>query len=157
MKVQRGFTLLELVVTLLILSILAAMAIPYAEVTIIRDKELDLRRSLREIRTAIDHFHEDWKKGDISNLIDAASADGYPRTLKALVDGTPLANGGQRKYLRRIPVDPFADQSLRPDKQWVITGYQDAPDSIIWNGQDVYDVHSASDLKALNGSRYKDW
>ena len=107
---MRGMTLLELLVTLAILSILAAAALPYAEMTIVRGKELELKRSLREIRTAIDRFHADWATGKISKLSDATSDDGYPKTLNSLVAGVELAQakGGKAKYLRRIPEDPFA-------------------------------------------------
>lgn len=156
---NRGLTLIELLVTLVILSILAAAALPYAEVTIRREKEIELRRALRDIRTAIDAFNEDWKGGKVSKTSSAASDDGYPKTLQALVDGAEAADakGGKRKYLRRIPRDPFADQSRPTAEQWVLLGYQDERDSIIWSGRDVYDVHSASDETALDGSRYKDW
>src|SRR5687768_9590704 len=102
---NRGITLIELLVTLVILSILAAAAMPYAEVTVRREKELELRRALREVRNAIDAFNDDWKGGKISKTGSAASDDGYPKTLQALVDGaeTSDAKGGKRKYLRRIP------------------------------------------------------
>jgi len=146
-------------VALVILSILASAALPYAEVTVRRDKELTLRRSLRKIRTAIDAFHADWKNGDISKFSDAASEDGYPKTLQVLVDGVDLsgASGKRRYYLRRIPRDPFADQSEPPAEQWVLRSYQDPPDTASWGGQDVYDVHSATRRKALDGSKLKDW
>ncbi|MGB5080899.1 MAG: prepilin-type N-terminal cleavage/methylation domain-containing protein [Burkholderiales bacterium] len=154
-----GLTLVELLVTLVILSILAAAALPYAEVTVRREKELELRRALREVRTAIDGFYEDWKGGKISRTSTAASEDGYPRTLQLLVDGaeTPDARGGKRRYLRRIPRDPFADQARPTLDQWVLRGYQDEPDSIVWSGRDVYDVHSAAEGTALDGTRYRDW
>ena len=154
-----GLTLIELLVTLLILSILAAAALPYAELTVRRDKELELRRALREIRTAIDAFHQDWETGKLSKTGDAASDDGYPKTLQVLVDGADegKAEGGKRKYLRRIPRDPFADPAKPPEEQWVLRGYRDEPDTIVWDGRDVYDVRSASDRTAINGTKYRDW
>src|SRR5215813_2131074 len=82
-----GLTLIELLVTLVILSILAAAALPDAEVTVRREKEIELRRALRDVRTAIDAFYDDWKGGKISRTSTAASEDGYPRTLQILVDG----------------------------------------------------------------------
>lgn len=156
---DRGLTLIELLVTLVILSILAAAAVPYAEVTIRREKEVELRRALRDVRGAIDAFHDDWKTGKVSKTSDAASDDGYPKTLQTLVDGAEAgdAKGGKRKYLRSVPRDPLADSSKPPKEQWVLRGYQDETDSISWGGRDVYDIRSASEATALDGSRYKDW
>jgi general secretion pathway protein G len=156
---NRGLTLIELLVTLVILSILAAAALPYAEMTVRREKELELRRALRELRTAIDTFNEDWKAGRISKAASAASEDGYPKSLQLLIEGadTGDAKGNKRKYLRRVPRDPFADPARAPAEQWVVRGYQDASDTIVWGGRDVYDVRSASEASALDGSRYKDW
>ncbi len=154
-----GVTLMELMVTLVILSILAAAALPYAELTVRRNHELDLRRALRDIRGAIDRFHEDWETGRISKLDSAASEDGYPKTLRVLVEGVEIsqAKGGKVKYLRRIPPDPFADAAKAAEEQWVLRGYQDEANSILWSGKDVFDVHSASEKKAIDGSRYKEW
>jgi general secretion pathway protein G len=158
-RTRSGFTLIELVVALTILSILAAAAIPYAELTITRSKELELRRSLREVRTAIDRLHEDWETGKISKLGNSISDDGYPRTLQVLLDGVESgeAKGGKRKYLRRIPEDPFGEQGKPPAEQWVLRGYQDEPDALSWNGRDVYDIHTRSDRAAIDGTRYREW
>lgn len=155
---QTGLTLIELLVTLVILSILASAAIPFAEMTVRRDKEQDLRRALREVRSAIDAFHDDWTAGRISKLTEAASDDGYPKTLQVLVDGVDAgqAKGGKRRYLRRVPSDPFADPEKKPEEQWQLRGYQDGPGAS-WNGIDVYDIRSASDRIAIDGTRYKDW
>ncbi len=154
-----GLTLIELLVTLVILSILAAAALPYAELTVRRDKEIELRRALREMRTGIDGFHEDWAAGRISKLNDTVSEDGYPKALQVLVDGaeTSGAKGGKRRYLRRIPRDPFSDAAKPPEEQWMLRGYQDEPDTIIWGGKDIYDVHSAAENIAIDGTHYKDW
>lgn len=154
-----GLTLVELLVTLLILSILAAAAVPYAAVTLQRNKELELRRALREVRSAIDAFHEDWTAARISKLDAAASEDGYPTTLEVLVKGVDRgdAQGGKRRYLRRVPRDPFADPQQPPSEQWVLRGYQDEPDTVAWNRRDVYDLRSASEAVAIDGTRYRDW
>jgi general secretion pathway protein G len=156
---DRGLTLVELLVTLVILSILATAALPYAEIAVRRDKELELRRALRDLRTAIDGFHDDWNGGKISRTGTAGSEDGYPKSLQVLVDGADSGDvkGTRRKYLRRIPRDPLADAGKPPEEQWTLRGYQDAADSLVWGGRDVYDVGSASDGVALDGTRYKDW
>lgn len=155
---QAGLTLIELLVTLVILSILASAAIPFAEMTVRRDREQELRRALREVRTAIDNFHDDWGAGRISKLTDAASEDGYPKTLQVLVDGvdTGQAKGGKRRYLRRVPTDPFADPEKKPEEQWLLRGYQDDRGAS-WGGADIYDIQSMSDRVAVDGTRYKDW
>lgn len=156
---SRGLTLVELLVTLVILSILAAAALPYAETTVRREKELELRRALRDVRGAIDAFNEDWKSGRISRAASAASDDGYPKSLQVLVEGADAgdAKGGKRKYLRRVPRDPFADPARPNAEHWVLLGYQDSADTIVWGGRDVYDVRSAAQGGALDGSRYRDW
>ncbi len=156
---SRGLTLVELLVTLVILSILAAAALPYAEVTLRREKELELRRALRDVRSAIDAFYEDGKAGRLSRAAAQASEDGYPKSLQVLVEGadTGDARGSKRRYLRRIPRDPFADGARDPAEQWVLRGYQDATESITWGGRDVYDIRSASEGTALDGSRYREW
>lgn len=155
-----GLTLIELLVTLAILSVLAAAALPYAELTVRRDKELELRRSLREVRSGIDAFHADWTAGRITHADNIASADGYPRKLQVLVDGvdTGRAASSKRRYLRSIPRDPFADSATTPSaEQWKVRGYQDDPEALTWNGKDVYDIHTASPAQAIDGTNYRDW
>lgn len=149
-----------MIVTLVILSILASAALPYAEISLRREREAELRSGLREIRTAIDRFHEDWLLQRIPKTGEAVGEDGHPRTLAVLVDGVapPGAATGKRvTYLRRVPRDPFADPTQPPAEHWALRGYQDAPDTLIWNGKDVYDIRSRSDKQALDGSRYHDW
>ena len=156
---HQGLTLIELLVTLLILSILAAAALPYAELTITRSKELELRRALRDVRTAIDRFHEDWRTGVISKTDNSVSDDGYPKSLQTLVEGvkTSAQKEGKHKYLRRIPADPFDGADRPPSEQWTIRGYQDEPDAVVWSGGDVYDVRSKSQRTALDGTHYNEW
>jgi general secretion pathway protein G len=59
--------------------------------------------------------------------------------------------------LRRIPRDPFADQTVPVEEQWGLRSYSDSPDSTAWGEQDVYDIYSKSDRKASDGSKYSDW
>ena len=155
----RGLSLIELLVTLVIVSILAAAALPYAETTIRREKELELRRALRDVRGAIDRFNDDWRAGRIPRSADGASEDGYPRTLGVLVAGVDSgdARGGKRRYLRRIPRDPFAGSNQDPEAHWVLRGYQDETDAVVWGRKDVYDIRSGSEAAALDGTRYRDW
>lgn len=155
----RGLTLIELLVALAILSILAAAALPYAETTIRREKELELRRALRDIRGAIDRFNDDWAAGRVPKTAEGVSENGYPRTLDVLVAGVDSgdAKGGKRKYLRRIPRDPLADRADEPERQWLLRGYQDEADSAMWGKKDVYDIRTASEATALDGTKYRDW
>ena len=152
-----GLTLVELLVTLVILSILATAALPYAEVAVRRDKEIELRRALRDLRSAIDTFHDDWNGGKISRT--SGSDDGYPKSLQVLIDGADSgdAKGSRRKYLRRVPAIPSPNRRSLPAEQWVLRAYQDAADSLVWGERNVYDVRSASDGVALNGAHYADW
>jgi general secretion pathway protein G len=156
---QTGLTLIELLVTLLILSILATAAIPFAEITVKRNKEVELQRNLRQIRTAIDRVHEDWKQGKLAKTTEGMSVKGYPTSLQALINGieTGKPDGSKIKYLRRIPRDPFANQGEQAIAQWHKRGYEDEVNNADWNGRDVFDVRSRSDRQALDGSRYKDW
>lgn len=154
-----GLTLIELLVTLAILSILAAAALPYAELTVKRENEHELRAALREIRVAIDRFNEDWRSGKISHTSEGASEYGYPKRLDVLVSGVDSgdAKGTKRRYMRRIPTDPMAQQGVPVEEQWVLRSYQDDLDAGMWGGQDVYDVHTAYEGTAIDGTRYSEW
>lgn len=156
---QTGLTLIELLVSLVILSLLATVAMPYVETTVRREKEIELRRNLRELRTALDAFHRDWMEGRLSRLENDASEDGYPKTIDVLVRGASQKGGTGKKikYLRRIPRNPLADQSRPAVEQWRYRSYQDEVDAETWGEQDVYDVMSGSEATALDGSSYRDW
>lgn len=154
-----GLTLVELLVVLVVLSILAAVALPYAETAVRREKELALRRALRNIRGAIDRLHDDWEAERVSRASERVSADGYPKSLGVLVQGveTGDAAGTRQWYLRRVPRDPYADSALPAEQQWALRSYRDPPDAATWGGEDVYDVHSRSGGTAIDGTRLRDW
>lgn len=149
-KTARGFTLIELLITVTIVALLASIALPLAEVTATRGKEQDLRRSLREIRTAIDAY----KKASDDGVIEKpADASGYPPSLAALAEGVPdkrKPDAPKLYFLRKVPADPF-----NPDG-WGVRSYastHDAPQE----GKDVFDVYSKTPGVGLNGTPYKDW
>lgn len=147
---ERGFTLVELIITVTVIAILAGLAIPLARNSIVRQKEIELRRSLREMRVAIDRYKEAADLG----LIDVSDdSGGYPPTLDVLVDGVELtsAEGGKLKLLRRIPIDPMTNAP-----NWGTRAYQDSP-GLSGGGSNVFDVYSRSNEIALDGTRYADW
>ncbi len=156
---EQGFSLVEMLVVLAILAILAAVTLPYAETTVRRDKELELRRDLRQMRTAIDQFHDNWQNGVIPKLGTGTSDDGFPKDLDVLVKGVEQSGPRpvKQKYLRRVPENPFGEKNLPPEEQWGRRSYADQSDSTQWGGQDVYDVYCPGDEKALDGSYYHDW
>jgi general secretion pathway protein G len=156
---KRGFTFVEMMVTLGIMSVLAAVVVPYAGIAATRAREMELTQALRTIRTAIDRFNQDYKDGKISKECSCASEDGYPVDLKVLMYGADSSgvSGGKVKYLRHIPRDPFADQKIPAEEQWGLRAYGDNPDSTSWSGIDVYDVYTKSEKTALDGSKYGAW
>jgi general secretion pathway protein G len=152
---ERGFSLVEIVVVITILMIMASAAMPLARVTHQRQKEAELRRSLREMRTALDKFKDAVDNGLIATTELRPGSEGYPEDLDTLVEGVPAANdasGRKLKFLRRIPIDPMSNST-----EWGKRSYQDKPDSTSWGGQNVFDVYSTSEATALDGSKYKDW
>ena len=108
---QRGVSLVELVSVTAVLMVLASITLPVANTMVKRQKELELRRALRQIRQAIDQFQIDTDRfpGIRANLLDGTNQEGYPEELEWLVEGVDIgdAAGTIIKYLRRIPVDPF--------------------------------------------------
>jgi len=152
---RNGYTFIEVAVVAAIIAILASAALPLAKVTMQRQREIELRRNLREIRTAIDKFKDAADQSLISpNDIDN-DAEGYPPTLQILVDGVTPANdttGRRLRFLRRIPVDP-----LTRSTEWGLRSSRDEPESKAWGGQNVYDVYTTNEGRALDGTDYRDW
>ena len=152
---SAGYTFVELLVVSAIIIILASAIMPLAKVTATRQREGELRRTLREMRTAIDRYKDAADLGQISPLELKVGAEGYPTELRILVDGIPVANdatGRKLKFLRRIPVDPMTHAT-----EWGMRSYQDDPKATKWGGQNVFDVFTTSTGTALDGSKYKDW
>ena len=152
---QAGFTFVELLVVSTMLLILASAVMPLARVTIQRQREADLRRALREMRTAIDKFKDAADAGAIAPADIQAGSENYPPSLDTLVNGVTKNNdatGVKLKFLRRVPYDPMTHST-----EWGLRAYADRPDSTSWGGSNVFDVYTKSDGKALDGTKYKDW
>ncbi|MBI4462231.1 MAG: general secretion pathway protein GspG, partial [Acidobacteria bacterium] len=130
---------------------LSTLALPLAQVRVKREKELELRRALREMRTAIDRYKDAADRGLIAIEVNT---EGYPPDLETLVNGVPLAGKPDRRvrFLRRIPRDPMATST-----DWGLRSVQDRPDSWSWGGQNVFDVYTRSLDTALDGTRYAEW
>jgi len=152
---RNGYTFVELLIVVTVLMILASAVLPLAQVTSQRQREAELRRNLRELRTAIDKFKDSVDTGLIPTTELRPDNEGYPPDLDKLVDGVAIANdatGRKLKFLRRIPIDPMTN-----DTEWGLRSYQDKPDSTTWGGQNVFDVYSKSGATALDGTKYRDW
>jgi general secretion pathway protein G len=151
---QRGFTYLELVATAGILMILASAILPLARVSVKRQREIELRRTLRELRTAIDRYKQAVDAGQIGGTDVKLGSEGYPPDLETLVTGVSQVGriDHKIKLLRRIPIDPMTRTS-----EWGMRCYQDDPEDTSWCGQNVWDVHSRAEGKGLDGTSYKEW
>lgn len=152
---ERGFTFIELVVVTTILLILASAIMPLSKVTIQREREAELRRYLREMRTAIDKYKDAVDAGQIGSIDVKAGSEGYPPDLETLVEGVSAAgdaSGRKLRFLRRIPIDPMTN-----DTEWGLRSYQDDPTSTSWGGQNVFDVYTKAGGTGLDGTDYRDW
>lgn len=155
MKAQQGYTFIELLIVSTLIMILASAALPLARVTATRAREAELRRALREMRTAIDRYKDAADLGQIGSLEIKAGSEGYPADLETLVEGVAMQNdasGRKLKFLRRVPVDP-----MTRGVDWGRRSYQDEPDATRWGGQNVFDVYTRSERTALDGTKYRDW
>ena len=153
----RGFTLIELVVTVAIVGILALAAMPMMEMTAKRQKETDLRAALRELRGGIDAYRRAATEGKVEKKADES---GYPRRLEDLVQGVEnILDPGKGKlfFLRRLPRDPFSvDPALAPAQTWGKRSYGSPPDAPL-EGSDIFDIYSLSTASGLNGIPYREW
>jgi general secretion pathway protein G len=150
---ESGFTLVELIIVVIIISVLGAVAVPMVETSIKRGKEVQLRRNLRMIRAAIDEYRDFVEKNKINLDEDRY---GLPESLEELVIGIEYRDKSNKsrikKFLRRIPVDPLTGSA-----EWGLRSYQDKPNSRRWGGENIWDIFTKSEKKALDGSEYRDW
>lgn len=153
----KGFSLIELMVTLAILALLATVAVPFAQLTQQRNKETELRIALREIRTALDAYRQSVKEGRVESPADGS---GYPPDLDALWKGVAdktKPDASKLYFIRRLPRDPFyPDSAAPPASTWGLRSYASPPDAPT-EGRDVYDVYSLSPAIGLNGIAYREW
>ena len=148
---SRGYSLVELVIVALLLSILAMVALPTGRHLVKRNKEAELRGALRELRFAIDEF----KRYSDAGMIELElGTDGYPSELEQLYEGVDLLGqiGRQAKFLRRLPLDPMTGEV-----EWGRRSYHDDFDSTSWGGENIFDVYSLSEGVGLNGVPYSQW
>lgn len=168
-RAERGVTFLELLAAMAIIVALVSVAMPLSKITAKRAKEVELRQALRELRLAIDRFKDDWNRdGDkllgtacLNNQLtckDVSSINGYPKTLDTLLrvelsgEAAQISGSTVKRYLRKIPTDPMTGEI-----EWVLRCYTDDADDTSWCGEDVFDVHSASEQTGLDGTPYREW
>ena len=153
-KRTSGFTLVELIVTVALISILVGLALPLARNTIQREREKELRAALRTMREAIDRYKV---AADGGQIMADAMANGYPPDLETLANGVDLLTAVGKKiyFLRAVPIDPMSECQCNTDGD--LRSDQDDPTAGSWGGQDVFDVHTKSSGTAMDGTKYKDW
>ncbi len=152
---QAGYSFVELLMVAAIILVLATAVLPLSKVGIQRQKEVELRRVLREMRTAIDRYKDAADLQQISNLEIEPDDMGYPPDLERLVVGVPKAGDasqGKLRFLRRVPLDP-----LTGEREWGLRSYQDRPESTSWGGQNIFDVYSKAGGTGLDGTPYSEW
>ncbi|MGH8701063.1 MAG: type II secretion system protein [Burkholderiales bacterium] len=156
-KAGRGFTLIELVITVAIVAILASVALPLNELVVQRAKEQDFRRALREIREAIDVYKQASDDGRIQKRVGDS---GYPKRLEDLVGGVEDQKSPKKEklyFLRRLPRDPFATEpNLPPADTWGKRSYA-SPAEEPKEGDDVFDVYTRAQGTGMNGRPYREW
>jgi general secretion pathway protein G len=154
---RRGFTLIELVITVAIVALLASIALPVSELAVQRTKEQELRRTLRQVREAIDAYKQASDEGRIRKSIGDS---GYPKKLEELAEGVEDQKNPKKDkiyFLRRIPRDPLAtDPTLSAAATWGKRSYASPPDDPR-EGDDVFDVFSLAAGKGINGQPYREW
>jgi len=149
---EKGLTYVEVMITIAILLILAGAAMPVARTAIKRQKEMELRGALREMRNAIDMYKKYSDQGLLPQK--GLQSEGYPEDLESLVEGSSLVGTVDKKirFLRRIPKDPMTNSH-----DWGLRSLQDDPNSMSWGRQNVFDVYTQSEATALDGTTYNTW
>lgn len=149
----RGFTLIEMIIVVTIIAVLAVVAVPMMETSIKREKEIELRRNLRIIRSALDEYKKFVEENKVKKDKDTYN---YPEELEELVEGLEYKDkkGDEKlkKFLRKIPIDPMTNSY-----EWGMRSYQDDRDESSWGGENVWDVYTKSERKAMDGTYYKEW
>jgi general secretion pathway protein G len=153
---QRGLTLVELASVSAIIIIMAGVTYPVANTMAKRQKEVELRRALRTIRTALDRFQNDSERfpGIRVQYLNRTNEEGYPEELAWLYEGVDIgdAAGTTIKYLRRLPLDPITGEA-----EWATRSSRDDPKSLFSDGINIFDVRSTSEKVGLDGTRYNTW
>lgn len=153
---SRGYSFVELLVVSAILLILASAIAPLSSVTMQRQRETELKRSLREVRTAIDDYKDAVDLGLIGGTEIDPTNGGYPPSLELLVEGVETTGQGEGirrfRFLRRVPIDPMTKTT-----EWGLRAYGDDADDTTWGGDNIYDVYTTSRGTALDGTLYRDW
>ena len=156
-RLARGFSFIELIASLAIMSVLLLAAVPVAQTAMKRRQELELRQALAEIRAGIDRYK---RAADAGRVTLESGASGYPPDLQVLVDGVEdIASPSRAKlyFLRRIPADPFYPGNADdPAQSWGLRSYASPPDDP-QEGEDVFDIHSLSAERGLNEVPYAQW
>jgi general secretion pathway protein G len=150
-----GVSLVELICVTAVVLVIAGTAIPVANTFVKHQKELELRRALRQMRTAIDRFESDTSRyPGMRSKLNATNEDGYPEKIEWLYEGFDIgdAKGTKLKYLRRLPLDPITGK-----REWGTRSSRDRPGSEFTDGINIFDVHSKSKAVALDGTKYVDW
>jgi general secretion pathway protein G len=155
-RVEAGVTLIELISVTAIVLILAGVALPVANTWVKRQKEMELRQALRQIREAIDNFQADVQRVPSmrQTKMNAVNQDGYPEKIEWLYEGYDIGDAAKTrfKYLRRLPRDPITGK-----REWATRSSHDRPDAHFSDGINIFDVRSNSKAVALDGTKYADW